>query len=74
LITIDNFTIKQASEGRYCLNDLHKAAGGEQRHQPRYFLVNDSTKELIEAISGNPLVTKQGRYGGTFVCNELVYA
>ena len=27
-LTIDTITIRKDSEGRYCLNDLHKAAGG----------------------------------------------
>lgn len=27
-------TIRQDSAGRYCLNDLQRAAGGEKRHQP----------------------------------------
>ena len=34
VITIDTITIKQDSEGRYCLNDLHKAAGSLPKDHP----------------------------------------
>lgn len=79
-LTIIETTIRQDAEGRYSLNDLHKAAGGKQRHQPRYFLANSQAKELIaelasEGDSGNPLsVHRGGQRQGTFVCKELVYA
>lgn len=38
LMRIDDLTIRQDSEGRFCLNDLHKAAGGKSRHQPSKWL------------------------------------
>lgn len=67
--------------GLYSLNDLHKASGGEDRHQPRYFLAIQQTKDLISEIqnSGNPLFNiaikiTQGRNGGTYACRELVIA
>jgi hypothetical protein len=69
--------IRRDQEGRYCLNDLHKAAGGEQRHQPRYWLANEQTKALVTAVSnnGNPLIApvdlSRGRYGGTYVHEDL---
>jgi len=34
----------------YCLNDLHKAAGNEERHKSSRWLRLDQTKELIEEI------------------------
>lgn len=81
-IIISNTSIHQDTEGRYSLNDLHKAAGCEQRHQPRYWLALDQTNELIEEIlnsgislfSSSPTNVKKGRYGGTYVCKELVYS
>ncbi|SUH38024.1 phage protein [Salmonella enterica subsp. enterica] len=36
--------------GRYCLNDLHRAAGGEQKYRPKYWLDNKQTRELIEQL------------------------
>lgn len=83
-LTLTTITIRQDAEGRYCLNDLHKASGGEQRHQPRYWLENLQTQELVQELSdsGNPLslnnspitIIKGGKNQGTFVVKELVYA
>ncbi len=47
---IDDILIRQDSEGRYCLNDLHKAAGGEKKHQPSDWLRNQQTKDLVKAL------------------------
>ncbi|MFB8828338.1 KilA-N domain-containing protein [Azotobacter sp. CWF10] len=75
-LVIANTTIRQDAEGRYCLNDLHRASGGEKRHGPSYWLANQQTKELVSELetTGNPVVTLEGRNGGTYVCKELVYA
>lgn len=81
VITIDTITIKQDSEGRYCLNDLHKAAGGNSNHQPALFLRLYSTQELIDEIENSTekqsfvaVYTRMGRNGGTYVVRELVFA
>lgn len=50
LIISDTF-IHQDAESRYCLNDVHKAAGENPKHQPSNWLRLDSTKELIEEVS-----------------------
>lgn len=79
-LTVCGVDIKQDAEGRYCLNDFHKAAGGEERHATWRFLRLDTTEELTKeiqnTISGGlePVASKAGRYGGTFVVKELVYA
>lgn len=81
-IIIDNITIKTDSEGRYCLNDLHKAAGGAKKHQPADFFKNQSTRDLVQELRRNsenlrsidPIETVMGRNGGTYVVKELVYA
>lgn len=76
-IAIAGVEIRQDAEGRFSLNDLHRAAGGEKRHTPSYWLNNQQTNELIEEIgnTGNPVsVIRGGSNPGTFVCKELVYA
>lgn len=86
-ICTDLSTVRRDSEGRYCLNDLHKAAGGEKRHQPSDFFLRHDIKDLCDElrrdaglIPGNPGVKTEpvrveaGRYGGTYVVKELVYA
>ncbi|MFH4170956.1 KilA-N domain-containing protein, partial [Acinetobacter baumannii] len=45
-----DFTIRQDEEGRFMLGDLHKASGGEKKHQPSNFLRTEQIKELINEI------------------------
>ena len=77
-IQISNVTIRQTENHLYNLNDLHKAAGKEARHEPYNWLRLQQTQELIaeiEAQGGIAVTTSQGgKNRGTFVCKELVYA
>ena len=80
-IVIANTDIHQDAEGRFSLNDLHKASGAEERHEPNNFLRIDTTQALIAEISNsaetqnkNPITTKAGRYGGSYGAKELIYA
>lgn len=62
--------INTDAEGRFSLNALHWASGGEKRHGPSYWLATETAKELTEALkkqtTGIPVVTVEGRNGGTF--------
>lgn len=70
----------------YCLNDLHKASGGAEKHKPANFLRLDTTQDLIVEIekenlncsdvSNKKIAFKSiaGRFGGSYGCKELVYA
>ena len=49
-LSIDGIEIRQDAEGRFSLNDMHKASGGLKRHNPSYWLENQQTQELIEEI------------------------
>ncbi len=81
-LIVADIAIKQDAEGRYCLNDLHKAAGGEKQHQPAFFTRRKETADLLGALVNSadsqsivtPLFSRGGRNGGTFVVKEVVYA
>ncbi|MGH8032506.1 MAG: KilA-N domain-containing protein [Luteimonas sp.] len=89
-LIIANTQIRQDVVGRYCLNDLHQASGGESRHRPGNWLMLEKTKELIAEVqnpsgipggvagipaTGEPVVTLQGGLiQGTYAVKELVYA
>lgn len=78
LLQVADTAITQDQAGRYCLNDLHRAAGGEQKLRPKYWLENKQTIDLIDEISKGgipPLeIIHGGNNPGTFVIRELVYA
>lgn len=80
-LAVDGVQIRVDAAGRYCLNDLHRSAGGEKRHQPSDFLRIAHVAELIAeltvpGIPGTPPVEsiRGGLNQGTYVCKELVYA
>ena len=89
LITISQTPIRQDEHGRYCLNDLHRAAvlaGANKRaKEPGKFLSSPQTVDLVKEISDTqnpgitPINTIRGKYAngdgqGTYVVKELVYA
>lgn len=53
-VVIDNITIRQDMYGRYCLNDLHKAAGGLDKDVPAKFFRLDTTGALIDELVNCP--------------------
>ena len=87
-LVIGDFSIRQDENGRYCLNDLHKASGNDQKHFPAYFLRNQQTKDLISLIESENYDLKKkkkkkqavntvkgkGKEQGTYVVKELVYS
>ena len=71
---IAGIEITTDSEGRFSLNALHKASGGEPKNAPGLWKENQRTKDLVEEASktiGNPIVSLEGRNGGTFA-HELL--
>lgn len=71
-ISICNTSIRQIN-GLFSINDLHRAAGSEKRHQPNNWLQNQQTIDFIAECekTGNPVIFKKQGFG-TFVCKELV--
>lgn len=87
-LIIGEFSIRQDEDGRYCINDLHKAGGGLEKHKPSNFLRNEQTKDLITEIEKNFMMLKsehhnsevinvirgRGKDQGTYVVEDLVYS
>ncbi|RKG47243.1 KilA-N domain-containing protein [Acinetobacter cumulans] len=83
-LVIGEFSIRQDEDGRYCLNDLHKASGGLEKHKPTRFIRNKQTQELISEIEldnnqrPNLVFAIKTLHGGpssgTYVVEDLVYS
>lgn len=78
-VAVAGMSIRQDDVGRFSLNDLHKAAGGNRKHGPnrwsRSEVFNDLVSELTPGMGFAPAVSKRGGTApGTYVCEELVYA
>lgn len=84
-----NFLIRQDTDGRFCLNDLHRAAIAKgtatKSHRPGTFMKRPETIALVGAMKKRctaqcitPVVTvkgnKPGILQGTFVTKTLVIA
>ena len=76
-LVIANTDIHQDAEGRYSLNDFHKAAGEAKSQGPSYWLETQQAKDLAQLLSdtGIPVSVKRGGYNqGAYVAKEMVYA
>ncbi|PHM63943.1 antirepressor [Xenorhabdus stockiae] len=75
LPVIAGVEITTDSEGRFNLNALHKASGQGASRAPSEWVKSESVKLLVLEVGSltreNPLVRKEGRYGGTFA-HELL--
>ena len=74
--------IRQDTEGRYCLNACHKAAGLSPSKGPGEWSKNAQVDALVQEVryGGNPLdpktvvTTGPNTHPGTYAVKELVYA
>ncbi len=77
-LVLNNIEVKKDEQGRYSLNDLHKASGGQHKDQPARFIRLKSFTETVDFLTTQmwvvkPFETKAGRHGGgTWVCEQLV--
>ena len=78
-LRINTIDVTTDEDGRFSLNDLHRAAGGLKKNEPNRFLRMDSVKETAKVLNAqnrgvSAIDRKSGRYGGgTWVSKELVY-
>ncbi|MBO9477560.1 KilA-N domain-containing protein [Shimia sp. R11_0] len=72
---IAGIEITTDDQGRFSLNALHRASGGKKTKQPSDWLKLKGTEELIAELDNSEdprsyqnksIVSKSGRYGGTF--------
>ena len=78
-ITLFNVTIRTDADGRYCLNDLHKAAmasgNATESQRPGSFLQGSPAQAFLQALNETATAvavkTTTGRNGGTYA-TELV--
>ena len=72
IISVAETPIRQLN-GLYSLNDLHRAAGGLEKHKPANWLRSQQAIDLIELLKSEQLeIIKSKQRLGTFVCKELV--
>lgn len=79
LLVVEGVSVRRDSVGRYNLNDLHRAAGGNERHSPNLWTrtksFNGSISELAPNMALAPAdVQWGGLMPGTYLSKELVYS
>lgn len=79
VLMIAGIEIHQDHDGRFSLNDFHKAAGGEDRHSPNRWTRTDGYAGLIKVLTPEmafaPTQVKRGGSSpGTYACKELIYS
>jgi len=79
-LTVGETAIRQ-HDGLYSLNDLHRASGGEIKHQPTNFIRLETTQALIAELCSSDVRIKaidtvrgRGKDQGSYACKELVIA
>lgn len=79
-LTFDGVTVtlNPDHQGRYRLNDIHRASGGASNKRPNYWINNAQTVDLIDKLSsaGNPAVlsVNGGAGRGSYGIPEIVFA
>lgn len=76
-VRIGNIVIKQDAEGRYCLNDVHRAGGANPNKRPSDWLKSDGTQRFVQELGKGgilPLVSvKGGATPGTYATKLAVF-
>jgi len=78
MIVVEGKKIKVDDSGRFSLTDLWRISGAKKSNKPAYFLSKNG-KAILDFLKADfgafkPVSIKSGKYGGTYVCKELVYA
>lgn len=78
-LTVCNTVIHQDEHGRFCLNDLHRAAGGMEADSPNRWTRTDMFQKMVRELTPDLAFApaeaiRGGSAPGTYVCKELVYS
>jgi hypothetical protein len=71
-LPILNTTIRRDNAGRFCINDAHRASGGQERHEPANWLRLDTTTELVQAVFNSADVQNKNLAGGDTEIGKLI--
>ncbi len=76
-LIIHNVLVKKDENGLFCLNDLWKAAGGNEKDKPSRWDRTDKAQEFINYQANLkshicPFRKSSGRYGGTYANKAIV--
>ena len=78
-LTIGDTKIRRDAQGRYCLNDLHRASGASKQHAPGRWTRTDAYRALVAELKPEMAFAPAhsvhgGASPGTYAAKELVYA
>lgn len=78
-LTIAGTSVRRDAEGRYSLNDLHRASGGLDGNRPSKWLDSQAAKDLVTALeskAGKTALASShgGAAPGTYAAEQLVVA
>lgn len=78
-LMIAGIEIHQDQDGRFSLNDFHRAAGGEDRHSPNRWTRTEGYDGLVKVLTPElafapSQVKRGGAAPGTYACKELIYS
>lgn len=78
-LVVGGTNVREDANGRYNLNDLHRAAGGNRRFGPGRWTRTDTFQALVTELKPEMAFApahsvRGGAAPGTFVCEELVIA
>ncbi|MGF6476603.1 hypothetical protein ABIE06_003451 [Pantoea dispersa] len=79
LLVVEGVSVRHDSVGRYNLNDLHHAAGGNERHSPNHWTRNEPFNGLISELTPDMAfapadIQRGGIMPATYLYKELVYS
>ncbi len=79
LLVVEDVSVRRDSVGRYNLNDLHRAAGGNERHSPNRWTRTESFNDLISELTPDMAfapadIQRGGIMPATYLSKELVYS